>query len=239
VTKEERFLNALRDVFIDAPVEGQSGYINLMRIKARYFERGLFPKLMQDIEAALAPFPEFGEELFDKLYAFFHRYFSESGSIYLRYTPLHQNVYERVYTDDRDVMLFWKTHMLYYAKTDRLFRNMDVELDGQRFFFDVSTLEHKQANEKRALVFEFKDRRDDGALAFSLTYSERGRKTNVGDIRKTIKDTLGLARYTDVIPSEDALEQAFRLFERQSEVDYFINKNARAFLREQFDLWLY
>ena len=30
-----------------------------------------------------------------------------------------------------------------------------------------------------------------------------------------------------------------RLFERQSEVDYFINKDARAFLREQFDLWLY
>jgi hypothetical protein len=27
--------------------------------------------------------------------------------------------------------------------------------------------------------------------------------------------------------------------ERQSEVDYFINKNARAFLREQFDLWLF
>jgi hypothetical protein len=27
--------------------------------------------------------------------------------------------------------------------------------------------------------------------------------------------------------------------ERQSEVDYFINKNAKAFLREQFDLWLF
>jgi hypothetical protein len=38
---------------------------------------------------------------------------------------------------------------------------------------------------------------------------------------------------------EEAVERAFRVFERQSEVDYFINKNARAFLREQFDLWLY
>lgn len=27
--------------------------------------------------------------------------------------------------------------------------------------------------------------------------------------------------------------------ERQSEVDYFINKNAKVFLRKQFDLWLF
>ena len=87
---------------------------------------------MQDIDAALQAVPaSFREELFDKLYDFFHRYFSESGSIYFRHTPLHQNVYEKVYTDDRDVMLFWKTHMLYYVKTDRLFNSMEVEVDGR------------------------------------------------------------------------------------------------------------
>ncbi|MGC8735143.1 MAG: site-specific DNA-methyltransferase, partial [bacterium] len=32
---------------------------------------------------------------------------------------------------------------------------------------------------------------------------------------------------------------AFRTFEAQSEVDYFINKNAKEFLQEQFKLWLY
>jgi len=31
----------------------------------------------------------------------------------------------------------------------------------------------------------------------------------------------------------------FRVFEKQSEVDYFINKDAKAFLEEQFNLWLY
>jgi adenine specific DNA methylase Mod len=35
------------------------------------------------------------------------------------------------------------------------------------------------------------------------------------------------------------LERAFRIFEKQSEVDFFINKNARAFLQEQFKLWSY
>ncbi len=35
------------------------------------------------------------------------------------------------------------------------------------------------------------------------------------------------------------MEEAFRVFEKQSEVDYFINKNAKEFLQEQFNIWLY
>jgi len=237
--KEEAFFQALRDVFIGADVQGQSGFVNLMRVKSRYYEKGVFPRLKADIESALKPFPNFRDELFERLYTFFRRYFSESGSIYFRFTPPHEHVYEKVYTDDRDVALFWKTHMLYYVKTDRLFQNMQVEVAGFRFFFDVSTLEHKRANEKRALVYTFKERRDDGTLVFTVAYSEKGKKTKVGDIRKAIKGALGLKKYTPQVPTEETLERAFRLFERQSEVDFFINKDARRFLREQFSLWLY
>ncbi|MFN3467400.1 MAG: site-specific DNA-methyltransferase, partial [Candidatus Brocadiales bacterium] len=181
---------------------------------------------------ALKDFPQFREELFDKLYTFFYRYFSESGSIYYRYTPLHQNIYEKVYTDDKDVMLFWKTHMLYYVKTDRLFKSLDVELDGTKFFFDVSNLEHKRADEKREIIYEFKEKRRDRTLVFNVYYSEKGRKTKIEEILKELKKD-GQAL------SEELLERAFRVFERQSEVDYFINKNAKAFLQEQFNLWLY
>ncbi|MBP9503433.1 MAG: hypothetical protein KBF17_14830 [Candidatus Promineofilum sp.] len=102
---EQKFLNALRDIFVGAKIEGESGYINLMKIKSRYYTEGVFPRLMDDIDAACRPFdPAFREELFDKLHDFFGRYFSESGSIYFRHTAFHHNVYERVYTDDRDVI---------------------------------------------------------------------------------------------------------------------------------------
>jgi len=230
--KERRFYDSLRDIFVGAKVEGESGYINLMKIKSRYFEKGVFPQLQKDIEEALKPFPDFREELFDKLYTFFSRYFSESGSIYFRYTPLHQNVYEKVYTDDKDVMLFWKTRMLYYVKTDRLFNNLEIEIDGLKFFFDVSVLQHKKANEKRQIIYEFKKKRNDGVLVFTVTYSERGRKTKVNDILRELNKR-------GIKVKEEVLERAFRLFEKQSEVDYFINKNAKAFLEEQFNLWLY
>ncbi len=232
MNKEQKFYDALKDIFIGAKVEGESGYINLMRIKSRYYEKGVFPKLQKDIDKALEPFPEFREELFDKLYTFFNRYFSESGSIYFRYTPLHQNVYEKVYTDDKDVILFWKTHMLYYVKTDRLFKSLEVEVDDVRFFFDVSMLEYKKANEKRTIIYEFKEKRDDGVIVFNVLYSEKGKVTKINDILRDL-------RKEGVIITEDTLEEAFRVFEKQSEVDYFINKNAKEFLQEQFNIWLY
>src|SRR4030043_2418331 len=232
MTKEQKFYNALKDIFVGAKVEGESGYINLMKMKSRYYEKGLLPKLHEDIEKALKSFPHFRDELFDKLYTFFSRYFSESGSIYFRYTPLHQNVYEKVYTDDKDVMLFYKTHMLYYVKTERLFKNLEVEIDGQKFFFDVSTLEHKKANEKREIIYSLKELREDGTLVFTVAYSEKGKKTKIDEILKSLKKS-GFK-----LP-EELLERAFRVFEKQSEVDYFINKNAKAFFEEQFSLWLY
>lgn len=109
MTKEQKFFKALEDIFIGAKIEGdidKSGYINLMKIKSRYYEKAVFPELKKDIDESLKHFPEFREELFDKLYSFFNGYFSESGSIYFRYTPLHQNVDEKVYTDDKDVNAF-------------------------------------------------------------------------------------------------------------------------------------
>ena len=232
MTKEKRFLNALRDLFVGAKVDGQSGYINLMRIKAAYFQKIVEPALMSDVDAAIAAFPDFREELFDKLHAFFHRYFSKSGSICFAYTPNHMSIYEKVYTDEQDTVLFWKTHMLYYVKTDRIFRDLKVTIDDRVFFFDCTALQHKKNNEKRELLFTFQKVEKDGAIRLSAAYSERGRQTKTEEMLKALK-TAGHP------VSEAVLEKAMKVFGRQSEIDYFINKDARAFLSEQFDLWMY
>ncbi len=68
VASEQKFFNALRNVFVGAKVEGESGFVNLMRIKSRYYEKGVFPHLKEDIDNALKPFPKFREELFDRLF---------------------------------------------------------------------------------------------------------------------------------------------------------------------------
>ncbi len=91
MTKEEKFYKALQDVFIGAKIEGKGGFINLMKIKSNYY-RKIEELLRADIEKALEKYPGFRDELFDKLYSFFSRYFTESGSIYFNSTPFHNNI---------------------------------------------------------------------------------------------------------------------------------------------------
>ncbi|GAB4455004.1 MAG: site-specific DNA-methyltransferase [Bacteroidia bacterium] len=231
MTKEQKFYQTLQDVFIGAKIEGTGGFVNLMKIKSKYYQK-IEKYLRDDIEKALQKYPDFRDELFDKLYTFFNRYFTESGSIYFNSTPFHNNVYEKVYTNDRDVILFWKTQMLYYVKTDRIFRSLEIESDGFKFFFDVSKLEHKKANERRSLIYELKEIKEDKTIVFNVIYSEKGRVTKTDEILKELKKK-------NISITEEQLERAFRIFEKQSEVDFFINKNAKAFLQEQFKLWSY
>jgi adenine specific DNA methylase Mod len=231
MNKEELFYKTLQDVFIGAKIEGQGGFINLMKIKSRYYEK-IEELLKKDIEEALRKYPSFRDELFDKLYSFFNRYFTESGAIYFKSTPFHNNVYEKIYTNDRDVILFWKTQMLYYVKTDRIFRSIPVEFDGLKFYFDASEIENKKNNEKRDLIYELKEIREDKTIVFKVYYKEGNFITKTDEILRDIKKQIKNIK-------EEDLERAFRIFEKQSEVDFFINKNAKAFLQEQFKLWSY
>ncbi|MEM1804826.1 MAG: hypothetical protein QXI77_02410, partial [Nanopusillaceae archaeon] len=57
---EIRFYEMLRDVFIGAKIKemgGESGYINLMKIKSKYFFDVIFPKLKEEIEEKTKEFP--------------------------------------------------------------------------------------------------------------------------------------------------------------------------------------
>ena len=239
--KEKRFLDALEDLFTGAKVEGDSGFVNLMRIKREYFCT-IRPILMKKIDQRAKPDTLFRGELFDKLYTFFHRYFCESGSIYFRHLPAFSKVYERVYQDGQDVALSWKTQMLYYVKSDVLVRSMPVELSEadkpystRHFYFDATECEHKRNNERREFIFVFdkvKKERKEKVIHLKVCYSEKGKKTKAEEIlKKSRKEKVNL--------TEDELQKAINVFRKQSEVDFFINKDAKGFLCEQFDLWVY
>ena len=230
---EKLFYDKLKDIFIGAKIEGNSGFINLMRIKSQYFD-SVFKQLNNEIDEELKEFPDFREEMFDKLYTFFNAYFSESGSIYFTYTPLKSKIYDKIYTNQNDVILFWKTRMLYYVKSDKIWNNLKVgyNKDGVKYqiIFDVSSLEHKSGNEKKSIIYELKSM-DANRITFNVSYSEKGRLTKVDDTLREFKKS-------DIYLNEEDLDKIFKIFEKQNEIDYFINKNAKEFLREQFDLWL-
>ncbi|MFG1389584.1 site-specific DNA-methyltransferase [Acidiplasma aeolicum] len=230
---EDQFYQDLKNIFIGAKIEGNSGFVNLMKIKSSYLEK-ILKSLKTDIDRNTVEFPDFKDELFTRLHTFFGTYFSESGSIYFSYTPLKSKIYERIYTNNQDVILFWKTNMLYYVKTDNIYKSLSInyEIEGSEYTikFDASHIEGKRSNEKRILIFKL-DGVKDKTVTFKPLYSEHGKETNVSEILKSLhKNSINLM--------EEQLDELFRIFKKQTEVDYFINKDAKAFLKEQFDLWL-
>jgi adenine specific DNA methylase Mod len=234
----EKFYNLLDGMFVgDSDIEGQGGFINLLKIKRKYYENEFKPKLQENIEEILKTYTNFESELFEKLYTFFSRYFSESGSIYFVNTPSYHQIYEKIYTDKEDVILFWKTRDLYYIKTDRIFKSLEIKIEENgkeyKFYFDASKFEYKKANEKREVIYELDEAKTTKEkIYFYVYYSEKGKTTKIDEILKKLKKK-------EIKITEDILEKAFKRFEQQSEVDYFIHKNSKAFLTEQLKLYIY
>jgi len=155
--KEDKFYKALEEIFLGTEIEGDSGYINLLKIKSNYYKI-ILKEFKEKIDSDELVSDVFREELFDQLYSFFYKYFSESGSVYFLKTANWQRVYEKVYSDNDDVTLFWKTHMLYYVKSDTLFKSLSIKQGDNEFFFDASSLENKQSNEKKEVIFTLKNK---------------------------------------------------------------------------------
>lgn len=246
---EKKFWDILTNLFVGAEVKGKSGFINLMVAKQSYFKKVKID-LLKQINDTCKDNKDFKDELYDKLYSFFHRYFSESGSIYYNYTPLFYNIYTKAYNENpteiktfstdyeqiisnkQDTSLFYKTQMLYYVKSDKIFKDLEIEIENKKYIFDVSNMEGKKANEKKNLVYELKSI-ENKLLTFNVFYNSRGQSD--AQNKAIIKE----AKKLNIEVKEEELKKAFRVFETQSNVDYFINKDAKRFLTEQLDMWIY
>jgi len=61
-------------------------------------------------------------------------------------------------------------------------------------------------------------------------------------VEPAISDTNDIEKYLrlkSIILSAENIEKAFKVYKKQTEIDYFIHKDAKGFLREQFDLYMY
>ena len=244
VSNENMFYEALENIFVGAPIEGEGGYVNLLSIKQKYYSK-VIKKFKDNVENDEIVNGSFKEDFYNLLYNFFEKYFSESGSVYFAKTANWQKVYEKVYTDNKDVVLFWKTNMLYYVKSDILFQSIYVKTKAKEddteyvFYFDVGELEQSQNNEKKEFVFSYKntktgiiegihnDSNGDKTFVLSVEYKKGNRKTNFKELIK--KTGLNLS----------VIEDAISIFKKQSTVDFFINKNAKEFLEEQLNVFLH
>jgi len=61
-------------------------------------------------------------------------------------------------------------------------------------------------------------------------------------VEPAISDTNDIEKYLrlkSIILNAENIEKAFKVYKKQTEIDYFIHKDAKGFLREQFDLYMY
>ncbi len=316
MTKEQKFYSILKDLFVGAKLEGESGFVNLMNIKTDYFNK-IREQIEKDVEAKFGKnhSEDLPEDLFDKLYTFFDSYFSDGGAIFFSSTPVYKNIYAKVYSDREDTTLFWKTAKLYYVKSEANYKsieNLSIDSDLKiafDFAFDASLLKHKQANEKKELEFYFIGTQKRGGkkiVKFRVLYKNDNKYTKLQEILK-VKDKAKIIKYllenieklknpkivllnsgfdffklsdkgtrdkakvefivsdnkdlhgsVSIEPaisetsetekylklkgvnlSAEEIEKAFKIYKKQTEIDYFIHKDAKGFLREQFDLYMY
>ncbi|MCX6813551.1 MAG: site-specific DNA-methyltransferase [Candidatus Azambacteria bacterium] len=251
MTKEQKFYNILQDLFVGAKLEGDSGFVNLMNIKTDYFNK-IKERIKNEVKAKFDS--DQPEDLFDKLYTFFDSYFSDGGAIFFSSTPVYKNIYAKVYSDREDTALFWKTAKLYYVKSEANYKSIkDLSINSDPeiafdFDFDASLLKHKQANEKKELEFYFivtQKRGGKKIIKFRVLYKNDNKYTKLQEILKTkdkgkiIKYLLEYLKLKNIALNSEEIEKAFKIYKKQTEIDYFIHKDAKGFLREQFDLYLY
>ncbi|MGN8522712.1 site-specific DNA-methyltransferase [Helicobacter pylori] len=252
-TNEAQFYEVLENLFIGVKIEDQqeslldpspralkNGMVNLIKAKSQYYQSKK-QELKKLIDLKCQNNNDLKEELFDKLYSFFKRYFSANGGIYFNDTPLYDSLYTKSDYEKcslkKDTALFYKTKDLYYVKSETIYKDFCFELENILFNFDTSSLESKKYNEKVDLVFDLKSIVKDtdtktNTLNFSVTLSSKGTQTKTNEI---LKECFNQGVKLD----EEILKKALVKFKKQGSMDYFIHKNALGFLKEQLDLYLF
>ncbi len=248
-TNEAQFYEVLENLFIGVKIEDKqesvldpnakavkNGIVNLMKAKSQYYQSKK-RELEKLIDSKCQNNNDLKEELFDKLYSFFKRYFSANGGIYFNDTPLYDSLYTKSDYEKcslkKDTALFYKTKDLYYVKSETIYKDICFEWENFLFNFDTSSLESKKNNEKIDLVFNLKDTDiKTNTLNFSVTLSSKGNQTKMSEIIKECSNQ-------GIEIDEEVLKKAFVKFKKQGSMDYFIHKNALGFLKEQLDLYLF
>ena len=262
----QAFYSQLELMFAGRELEnfkGKSGFANLLSIKSEYFKhikKELESKIKKTFNASKSE-----DELYVKAFTFFDSFLNETGCPYFNKTEFYKNLYEKVYTNSSDTALFYKTSKLYYVKSDSVPSNADYviknddEIARAKIIFEVSNeLKYSSTNEKKELKFILKDL-SKSAKNITLLVLYKSQKIDLGDDysfelnskildkkyeltssnKKNLKkfDELLKSYDLDITPSE--LSKAIHTYKKQTEIDFFIHKDASTFLKEQFNLYMY
>lgn len=205
-------------------IEGNGDMAIVSEMRRKHYEK-IDDAILQYVENALRENPEESEKQLQDILDFFSNYIDDFGFINPKY------VYRVSKTQDTD--FFWSGKDFYYYKTDRTFRSMEIEDNGIKFFFDVSTVNYKKADEKKVILYKLKDVCEGNKVILEVHYIEGNTKSDFKKLAEEIK-----ARGIEVAPNR--LARVCRSFERKCpNITYFICKDAKKFFEEQLKIWMF
>ncbi|HEH3653954.1 TPA: site-specific DNA-methyltransferase [Campylobacter jejuni] len=234
---KKAFYLKLEDCYLGAKIknsqnQAKNGFTNLLVIKEKYFQ-----KIKDYLDTQ-----NLYTDTYDKLYNFFSTYLNETGTPFFYDTPMYKNIYARVYSNSKDTSLFYKTQNLYYVKSDTIYNPLSLQSEDKKYTLNFLTDEYEQNadNNKSKINFYLQNIQDDN-INIKVINSKNNDGANVfkqnsSEFSDVFLKTLKNAQ---INIKEEELKKLFKTYKKQNEVDFFIHKNAKEFLKEQFDLWLF
>ena len=252
---KKAFYSKLEDCYLGAKIKkankenmnqiNPSGFTNLLAIKEKYFNY-VKEYLEQRIDADCG---DESNDIYNKLYTFFDSYLNETGTPFFTDTPIYKNIYAKIYSNSKDTSLFYKTQNLYYVKSDTLYESLTLQDSKSRysFYFDASEYKQNGDNNKSKVFFKL----------YSIDFDENNlpqiiiKVSNQKDLFPNLsaifksnsnefnEEFLKALKNRKIKINEEELKKIFTSYKKQNEIDFFIHKNAKAFLEEQFDLWMF
>lgn len=250
----QKFFHQLESIFVGQAIrehKDASGYTNLISIKTAYFNdiKPRIEKLAADNTSTI----DMLNELYNRLYTFFESYLNDTGTPFFYKTEFFKNIYAPVYSEHKDVELFWKTKDLYYIKSDPLYCN-ECFVDGvgeglpKEYTFDFVLRDgftQSQGNEKAPLLQFHLLEADAQERVIRIQVSHKDDELQINSLpnlaptndeeRKRVKDAFETCPKLD----DKSIQPILAKYKRQAEIDYFIHKDAGGFLNEQLDIYLY
>lgn len=234
---KKAFYSKLEDCYLGAKIkssqnQAKNGFTNLLVIKEKYFQ-----KIKDYLDTQ-----KLYTDTYNKLYNFFSTYLNETGTPFFYDTPMYKNIYARVYSNSKDTSLFYKTQNLYYVKSDTIYNPLSLQSEDKKYTLNFLTDEYEQNadNNKSKINFYLQNIQDDN-INIKVINSKNNDGANVfkqnsSEFSDVFLKTLKNAQ---INIKEEELKKLFKTYKKQNEVDFFIHKNAKEFLKEQFDLWLF
>ncbi|HHY1343082.1 TPA: site-specific DNA-methyltransferase [Campylobacter jejuni] len=234
---KKAFYLKLEDCYLGAKIknsqnQAKNGFTNLLVIKEKYFQ-----KIKDYLDTQ-----NLYTDTYNKLYNFFSTYLNETGTPFFYDTPMYKNIYARVYSNSKDTSLFYKTQNLYYVKSDTIYNPLSLQSEDKKYTLNFLTDEYEQnADNNKSKINFYLQNIQDSNINIKVINSKNNDNVNVfkqnsSEFSDVFLKTLKNAQ---INIKEEELKKLFKTYKKQNEVDFFIHKNAKEFLKEQFDLWLF